>query len=104
MPPLHEDEPLYRRQIDRRLLGRLLALARPHRMRFAVSVILLVTLKMTELAFPLLMKTGIDRYIRTHDTTGLLRLSGIYLTLLVVAFGLRYAQMNVTQGLGQRLM
>lgn len=104
MPPSHDDEPLYRRQIDRTLLLRLAGLAKPHRVRIAVAVFLLVALSVTELAFPLLMKTGIDRYIKEKDTDGLLGLSGIYLALLIAVFFLRYAQMTMTQGLGQRVM
>ncbi len=99
-----EEEPLYRRQIDRRLLVRLLHLTRPHRARMIIAILLLLLLSAAELAFPLLMKTGIDRYIRSGDLAGLLRLSGVYLALLIVVFLLRYEQMNITQALGQRIM
>ncbi|MBD3161458.1 MAG: ATP-binding cassette domain-containing protein [Candidatus Eisenbacteria bacterium] len=104
MPPSPEEEPLYRKQIDRRLLARLLQFVRPHRSRLILAVVLLVLLSVAELAFPLLMKTGIDRYIKTGDTAGLLRISGLYLGLLVVVFVLRYTQTTTTQGLGQRVM
>ena len=104
MPPLPEDEPLYRTQIDRQLLRRLLALASSHRRLLAGAVSMLIAVMMLELSFPLLMKTGIDRYIKNRDLPGLLRLSIIYLGLLLVLFGMRYAQMSLTQGLGQRII
>jgi len=104
MPPLHEDEPLYRTTIDRRLVTRLLALTAPHRRILIGSVLLLIAVSLAELAFPLLMKTGIDRYIRNHEVRGLAGLSGIYLALLIVVFVLRYLQTVLTQGLGQKIM
>jgi len=104
MPPLHEDEPLYRTTIDRRLVTRLLALTAPHRRILIGSVLLLIAVSLAELAFPLLMKTGIDRYIRNHDVRGLAGLSGIYFALLIVVFVLRYLQTVLTQGLGQKIM
>ena len=104
MRPSHEEAPIDRRQIDRRLLARLLLYVRPHRAQLAAAVALLVLLSLAELAFPLLMKTGIDRYIRTGDTAGLFRLSMIYLGLLAAVFVLRYTQMTATQGLGQRVI
>jgi ATP-binding cassette, subfamily B, multidrug efflux pump len=104
MPPLPDDEPLYRTQIDRQLFMRLLALAKPHRVALAGAIVLLVILSAAELSFPLLMKQGIDRYIQKHDTAGLLRISLVYLGLLVVVFVLRYVQTVATQGLGQKIM
>ncbi len=104
MPPLHEDEPLYRTQIDRKLFLKLLALTRPHRRILAISVVLLILLSAAELTFPLFMKVGIDTFIANGDTVGLLRLSLAYLGLLVAVFGLRYAQLYTTQALGQKIM
>lgn len=104
MPSRLEDEPLYRTQIDRRLMRRLLAMAAPHRRILIGAVLLLIAVSAAELAFPLLMRTGVDRYIRTGDKAGLLRISALYLALLVLVFFLRYAQMTLTQGLGQRVM
>ena len=104
MPPLHDDEPQYRTTIDRVLLRRLFDLTKPHARILIGSVILLVLVSVVELSFPLLMKIGIDRYIKGHDVPGLVRLSGGYVALLVIVFFLRYAQMVLTQELGQRIM
>lgn len=104
MPPLPEDEPLYRSQMDRRLFVRLLSLARPHRLILATSVLLLILLSAAELSFPILMKVGIDRYIQRSDPAGLLRISLLYLGLLIAVFVLRYFQTVATQGLGQKIM
>lgn len=104
MPPRLEDEPLYRTQIDRRLLRRLLSMAAPHRRVLIGAVALLIAVSAAELAFPLLMRAGIDNYIRTGDKAGLLRISALYLGLLLAVFFLRYAQTTLTQGLGQRVM
>lgn len=104
MPPLPDDEPLYRSQIDRTLLRRLLELTRPHRAPLTGSVALLILVSAAELAFPLLMKKGIDTYIKNKDVEGLLHLSLVYLGLLIAVFFLRYMQQVLTQGLGQRIM
>jgi len=104
VPPQHDDEPLYRSQIDWRLFTRLLAIARPHAGALGAAIALLILVSGAELLFPLLMKIGIDRYIRTKDTAGLLRLSLAYLALLAAVFALRYAQMHATQALGQKIM
>ncbi len=104
MPPLPEDEPLYRTQMDRRLFLRLLSLARPHRLVLGSSVFLLILLSAAELSFPILMKIGIDSHIQKHDPAGLLRISMIYLALLIAVFALRYLQAVTTQGLGQKIM
>ncbi|MDM7915164.1 MAG: ABC transporter ATP-binding protein [Candidatus Eisenbacteria bacterium] len=102
-PPL-DDEPQYRQQIDRRLLRRLFALTRPHRGTLILAVALLTLTSLAELAFPILMKRGIDRYIAGRDLEGLLRISLAYLALLISVFLLRYAHLTATQGLGQRIM
>lgn len=104
MPRLNDDEPQYRTTIDRVLLRRLFALTKPHARILIGSVILLVLVSVVELSFPLLMKLGIDRYIKNHDVPGLVHLSGVYVALLIIVFVLRYAQMVMTQELGQRIM
>ncbi len=104
MPPFPDEEPLYRTQIDRRLLRRLLELARPHRGILIGSVALLLVVSAMELTFPILMKRGIDTYIDGKDTRGLFHLSLVYLGLLIAVFFLRYFQQVLTQSLGQRIM
>ncbi len=99
-----EDEPLYRTQIDRRLVRRLLRMAAPHRRTLLGAVLLLIAVSAAELAFPLLMREGVDRYIRTGQPAGLLKIGAFYLGLLIAVFFLRYAQTVLTQGLGQRVM
>jgi ATP-binding cassette subfamily B protein len=104
MPPFPEEEPQYRSQIDRRLLRRLLSLARPHRGVLIGSVALLILVSAVELTFPILMKKGVDSYIAKGNTPGLFHLSLAYLGLLIAAFVLRYFQQVMTMGLGQRIM
>ena len=82
MPAPHDEEISYRRRIDSKLLGRMLRMVRPYRGRLAAAVALLIALSGAELLFPLLMKTGIDRYIRTGDLGGLTWISIAYLVLL----------------------
>lgn len=99
-----EVERLYQPKVDRVMLGRLLAYARPYRGRIVISILLLLALSGGELLFPMLTKWAIDTHIRNHDLGGLARISAVYLALLLVVFGLRYYQMVLTGLTGQRIV
>jgi ATP-binding cassette subfamily B protein len=103
-----EARPLEEEQLgkvyDRVLLGRLLRLAFPYRNLMILGVVFLLALSAAELALPYLTKQAIDGPIASGDWGGLARLSLLFLALLLVGFVLRYAQIYLTQSLGQRIM
>lgn len=99
-----EEEQLEKAKLDHALFGRLIRYVTPYRSVLVWSVVTLLVVSLLELAFPLLIKRAIDGHIQPGDMQGLVGLSVVYLVLLIVVFALRYAQLYLTQLLGQRIM
>ena len=99
----HEEEAAGR-AYDHRLMRRLLRYLRPYRAQvwLAGAVVLLDAL--AQLAAPLLTKEAIDRGIRRHDLVRLDQVAVLYLLVLLVSFGLSYAQNQIMQRVGQHVM
>lgn len=91
-------------KLDHRLAQRLLAFVGPYRGLLVLSILLLLLTSLVDLVFPLLVAKGIDDYIRPGDLAGLVRISLLFLVLLGVSYGIRYAHLYYTQLLGQRVM
>ncbi|MEZ4648593.1 MAG: ABC transporter ATP-binding protein [Candidatus Eisenbacteria bacterium] len=91
-------------KLDHRLAKRLLAFVGPYKLLLFVSILLLLLTSLVDLVFPLLVAKGIDDYIRPGDMQGLIRISVLFLVLLGVSYGIRYAHLYYTQLLGQRVM
>ncbi|MGE5177067.1 MAG: ABC transporter ATP-binding protein [Hyphomicrobiales bacterium] len=98
---------------DRRLAGRLLSFLKPYKREVALSVTLLAVLSLLEVAGPYLTKVAIDTYVKPSSAKGflpadaahgLLLLAGVYVAVLVLAFGLRYVQTYTMAMVGQRAM
>ena len=99
-----EEEQLQKAKLDHALMGRLIRYVSPYKGVLALGVLTLLAVSLLELAFPLLIKRAIDGHIQPGDLNGLVGISIVYLALLIVVFGLRYAQLYLTQLLGQRIM
>src|SRR5205814_2150716 len=78
------------RAFDRRLVGRLLDAARPHRSLIAGSLVLFPLIAAVELAQPYLLKIAIDDHILKSDWLGLTWIAGLYIGVLVLLYGLRW--------------
>ncbi|MCB9464897.1 MAG: ABC transporter ATP-binding protein [Candidatus Eisenbacteria bacterium] len=91
-------------KLDHRLTKRLLAFVGPYKALLFVSILLLLLTSLVDLVFPLLVAKGIDDYIRPGDMRGLVHISILFLVLLGVSYGIRYAHLYYTQLLGQRVM
>jgi ATP-binding cassette subfamily B protein len=89
---------------DWRLLRRLLGYLRPHLPAVAAAFALIVAQAGVDLVAPYLTKVAIDRHIAKGDAAGLLRVAGLYLLALVVAFAVRFSQNYIMQMTGQRIM
>jgi ATP-binding cassette subfamily B protein len=99
----HEDEALGR-GYDNRLMRRLLGYLRPYRGQVVFAVIVVLADSIVGLAGPYLTKEAIDNGIRHHDSVHLDYVAVLYLTMLVVSFGLAYLHSQIMQRVGQSIM
>ena len=98
-----EVERLYQPKLDRVVLGRLLAFARPYRGRLVAGGLLLLQISARAHAVTHQTRPAIDQHIASGDLGGLGRLSLLYLALLAAVFVVRYLQMTLMQATGQRI-
>src|SRR5262245_26026878 len=98
---------------DRRLAGRLLAFLQPYRKEVVLSVVLLATISLLEVAGPYLTKVAIDTYVQpvagqgavpADAPRGLLEIALLYIGVLAAAFALRFWQSYMMSMVGQRAM
>jgi ATP-binding cassette subfamily B protein len=92
------------RAFDRRLAGRLMQAARPHRGLIAAALLLFPLVAVVELAQPWLLKVAIDEHILKSDWVGLTRVGGLYIAVLAVLYALRTAEAYLMQLTGQRVI
>jgi len=92
------------RAFDRRLAGRLMEAARPHRGLIAGSLLLFPLVAVVELAQPWLLKVAIDEHILKSDWLGLTRVGGLYIAVLAVLYALRTVEAYLMQLTGQRVI
>jgi ATP-binding cassette subfamily B protein len=100
-PPTEE---LLGKALDRTLLRRVFAFVWPYRGRLLVSLALLPVIALLEIAQPYLLKLAIDEHIAVARLDGLNRLAVLYLLALVGQYSAGFAQLYLTQVLGQRGM
>ena len=99
----HEEEALGR-AYDARLMRRLLAYARPHRVLVGGALALLMLEGLLQLAGPLLTQLVIDVAIPARDTATAWRAAGWMVGALALAFVCAYGETILTALLGQRVM
>jgi ATP-binding cassette, subfamily B, multidrug efflux pump len=99
----HEEE-ILGKAYDARLMRRLLQYLRPYGPQVLFALAAIVAFAVLQLAQPYLTKLAIDRYIATGDLAGLDLLALAFLVVLVLSFGLEYAQTYTMQLTGQRIM
>ena len=92
------------RAFDRRLAGRLMEAARPHRGLIAGSLLLFPLVAVVELAQPWLLKVAIDEHILKLDWVGLTWVGGLYIAVLAVLYALRTVEAYLMQLTGQRVI
>ena len=100
----HPEDEVLGRLYDRRLMRRLLAYVRPYTIHFILAAGLMTLWSGAQLTGPYLIKVAIDRYILLHDRAGLALLTGLYLFSLLVAAGVRSAQIMTMSYMSQRVM
>ncbi|RPJ40283.1 MAG: ABC transporter ATP-binding protein, partial [Candidatus Latescibacterota bacterium] len=108
LPVLPEEE-VVQKKVDWELLRRLLRYLRPYRARVALAISLLIVLSGLALLAPYITKIAIDRAIaaegidRAERFRILARMGMLYLLVLVLEFSLQYAQVWITQSIGQKV-
>src|SRR4051794_13571546 len=99
-----QDEEILGKAYDARLMRRLLQYLRPYKRFVAIALAGIISASVLQLAQPYLMKLAIDRYIARGDLSGLNRIAGAFLVILLASFSLEYLQTWVLQMTGQRIM
>lgn len=89
---------------DRRLMLRILHYLKPSAGLLWVATSLLILFSVSSLAGPLITRIAIDDYIATGDEEGLFRLCLLWFVFLSVVAGLQYAQLVITNLVGQQSM
>lgn len=88
-------------KIDFLLLGRILALAKPHRLVFVLAAALAVVLAPLATLRPYLVKVMVDDYIFQYDIAGLTKIALLLCGVLILEVLLRYVFIFSANWLGQ---
>ena len=91
-------------KIDFFLLGRVIRLARPYRSVFIAAGILALVLAPIAIVRPYLVKVMVDDYIFFGDIEGLLKMTMIFVGVLVLQVILQYSFIYSTNWLGQSVI
>ncbi len=89
---------------DAKLIRRLWAFVKPHRMLAVVGLVLLLLSSLNDLAGPYFTQQAIDHYIRPGRLNGYGHLAALWALIIVLNFGARYWQSFAMNLLGQRVM
>ena len=99
----HEEE-ILGKAYDRQLARRLIKYLYPYRRVVAVSIFLLVLVSGLRLVGPYLTLIAIDQHILTGDPDGLSSIALLFLSVLLVQFGVSFAQTYLMNWTGQKIM
>ena len=99
----HDDE-ADGRAYDHRLMRRLMGYLRPYRREVTTAVVVVILDAIIGLAGPYLTKQAIDHGIRHRNLEFLNEMALVYLSVLLVGFGLGYLHHQIMQRVGQRIM
>jgi ATP-binding cassette subfamily B protein len=106
-----DDDEVQGKAYDGRLMRRIIAYLRPYKKFVVLSVLLLVLVSVFQLAPPYLTKVAIDSYLSpdvpmevSARYSGLLKVVGIFVLALFLAFITNYLQIYVMAYVGQQVM
>ena len=97
-------EELLGQALDRTLLRRIFGFVWPYKKELIVAVALLPVISLFEIAQPYLLKKAIDEHIAVGRLAGLDRVGLAYLGVLLGQYAAAFAQIYLTQLIGQRGM
>ncbi len=101
---MSHDEELHGKAYDHRLMQRLLGYLRPYRGEVIAAIVIVIVDALVGLAGPYLTKQAIDHGIRNRNLPFLNQMAMVYVSVLLVGFGLGYLQYQIMQRVGQRIM
>src|ERR1051326_866045 len=114
---MSQEEEVLGKAYDSRLMKRLLGYLRPYQWQVAGALVSIILKAGADVLGPYLTKTAIDKYLSstTHHSfldrflsssplIGIAQLGAAYLTLLLISFGLEYAQIYLMLWTGQKVM
>ena len=93
-----------KKSLDLGLLARIVGLARPYRLRFALAIFLTISLAVIAPLQPILIQRTIDKYIAFGDAEGLNRMLLLLLGLLGLQSLLLFFNTLLTNWLGQSVI
>ena len=99
-----EHDEILGRAFDRRLVGRLATIARPHHRLIAGAAVLFPLIAAFELVQPFLLKIAIDDHILRADWAGLTTVAALFLAALAILAALRTVESYLMNLTGQRVM
>lgn len=99
-----QEEEILGKAYDGRLMKRLLGFLKPYRYHIFLAIFILIIGTLAELAGPYITKIAIDKYIQTKNMSGLPKIIGLFIAILVVQFTMQYFQMYIMQWVGQKTM
>jgi ATP-binding cassette subfamily B multidrug efflux pump len=102
MKRLHEYE-ISDKQLDTRLMRRLLYYVAPYSVAAAVCVFILLLAVAAELVRPYLIKVAVDSGMTPGDANKLNLVTMLYVGSLILGFSLRYIEIYLTRWIGQRV-
>ncbi|MBM3706379.1 MAG: ABC transporter ATP-binding protein, partial [Actinobacteria bacterium] len=92
------------KQLDRKIVAKLLGYVRPYKYLLALTVFLLLVTAALEIAGPYLIKVAIDRYLTPSQLEGFLYIIVLFGAIVLGEFLFRFIQQYLTEYLGQKIM
>jgi ATP-binding cassette, subfamily B, multidrug efflux pump len=113
-----QEEEILGKAYDSRLMRRLLVYLRPYRWQVAVALVSIVLKSFCDVLGPYLVKVAVDRYLapvkglnsglwawlNPRPLTGIVQISAIYFSLLLLTFVFEFLQTYFMQWTGQKVM
>lgn len=93
-----------KQNVDYKLLGRVVAQARPYRTVLSLAAVLAVVLAPVGIFRPWLVQEMVDKHIFTHNIPGLTRMAGLFVGVLLLETVLRYFFMYASSWVGQAVV
>ena len=86
------------------IIKRLAGYFKPYIWIVLAAVIMLIIVSVLQIIPPYLTKIAIDKYIATKNFTGIYKIAGIYLLILVLQLVIQYGEVMLTEYVGQKVM
>ena len=86
------------------IIKRLARYFKPYIWIVLAAALMLIIVSALQIVPPYLTKIAVDKYIATKNFTGIYKIAGIYLVVLILQLVIQYAEIMLTEYVGQRVM